>query len=146
MTSDDKTEEYTNRIADLQQKYAEREIEHVETRIQELEKLTFSSLDNLERTMTSQFQSQQKAVEVANQAMQARLAGVNEFRAAMGDQIATYIPRSTAEAKFKEQERRITSLERSLSEFNGRLIGYTAGMGAVVLIISIVSQLLNLGG
>lgn len=113
----------------------DRDIYYLEKRILSLEKL-----------MDAKFDAQKQAVETANAAMQARFESVNEFRAAMGDQAQKFVTRDVVDANFKDLTRRLGSLEERMAGYDGRIIGWSAGSAAVVLVIAIVAQLLNLGG
>lgn len=104
------------------------------------------SIEALERLMDSKFEAQNQAVDAAHVAMQARFESVNEFRATLSDQTKTFVTRAVMDASVNELTRRVNSLENRMAGYDGRILGYSAGSAAVVLIIAIVMQLLNLGG
>jgi len=110
-------------------------------------------LARLEQLVASKMEAQQLAIQKAEVSIRERFAGVNEFRAALSDLTREYVTRAVIEAKFMAQtekiagiDARLTTVLSRLANLDGRIIGYSAGIGMVVLIISIVSQLLNLGG
>lgn len=113
----------------------DKDIRYLERRIDELEKL-----------MDTKFESQERAVDTAQDAMEQRFESVNEFRATLSDQTANFVTREVVDAIVNELSRRVGSLESRMSAYDGRIIGYSAGVGLVVLILSIVAQVLNLGG
>lgn len=86
------------------------------------------------------------AVKKQEDAYNARFEGVNEFRAALDDAVNRAASREYVDAKFGDMERRLNAIESRMANLDGRIVGYSAGVGLVVLIISIVSQLLNVGG
>ena len=67
---------------------------------------------------------------------------MSEFRAALSDQSRTFVTRQ----ELSDIERRINKVENRLSEMDGRVVGWSAGIGLVVLIISITTQFINIGG
>lgn len=86
------------------------------------------------------------AVKKQEDAYNARFEGVNEFRAALDDAVNRAASREYVDAKFSDIERRLNVLESKLANYDGRVLGYSAGVGLVVLIISIATQLINFGG
>lgn len=92
------------------------------------------------------FQAAQKAIEKSEAAYQARFESVNEFRQTLTDQTASFVTREAVDLKIEPIYRRLEKLENDFSRLEGRMVGYSAGFGVVVLIISVVIQLVNFGG
>lgn len=108
------------------------------------------------------------AVDKQEAAYNIRFENLNEWRGTYGDLVNKAVTKVIFDQRMGELERRINdvdlrqskelsdleqrhtrqigSLEQRVSNIDGRILGYSAGVGAVVLIIAIVAQLLNLGG
>jgi hypothetical protein len=89
------------------------------------------------------------ALSTASESMAERLAGMNEFRAQIGQERATYLQRDVYDASYKELIKRIDILEQSRSELVGRLwmLGTVATFLQFVipLIVVLVMKYLSLG-
>jgi hypothetical protein len=118
--------------------------EYIDRLFEEQEKQNIARYTALEKLVLSKFEAMNKAIDKSDKAYDARFLLANEFRQAMSDLTATFITREAESIIHKEQERRMNSVERSISKMDGRTIGYSAGIGLVVLIISIVIQFVNL--
>lgn len=99
----------------------------------------------LEQVIQAKMDAQEKALGVAQATLRDRFASVNEFRAALSDLTNAFEPRAVIDAKFKSLENKMSALEKQQANINGRIIGYSAGIGGMVLVISIVLQLINFG-
>lgn len=115
-------------------------------RVVALEKQTTLLVAGLKELAASQLKAQEIAIEKSAAQYDSRFALANEFRNAMSDLSGTFITKNVVDEKFESGSIRIGLLEQRLANIDGRIIGYSAGIGVVVLIISIVSQLLNIGG
>jgi tetrahydromethanopterin S-methyltransferase subunit G len=71
---------------------------------------------------------------------------VNEWRQTFGDIANKGVTQDMFNTRYDEITRRLNVIEQALANMVGKTLGYSAGVGAVVLIIAIVTQLLNLGG
>ena len=125
------TEQHFTHILDERKRQHDSDIENLRRQITSLEKL-----------VDAKFMAQSEAVLTATVAMNARFESVNEFRAALSDQSRTFVTRQ----ELSDIERRINKVENRLSEMDGRVVGWSAGIGLVVLIISITTQFINIGG
>jgi hypothetical protein len=92
-----------------------------------------------------QFTAVKEAVAKQETATENRFAGVNEFRAQLGDQTRTLMPRLEAEQKFKSLEDKAAQLETRLNSRDargrgmGEIWGYIVGaVGAAALLLSLV--------
>lgn len=113
----------------------DKDIRYLEQRIADLEKL-----------MEAKFEAQQQAVEAAEVITQARFESVNEFRATIAKQVQNFALQESVNTDFQNQSERIGSLEERMAGYDGRIIGWSAGSAAIVLILAIIAQLTNLGG
>lgn len=117
--------------------------EYFERVINEQELRTHERIRALELLIDAKQRALALAVEKQEAAYDARFANVNEFRASLNDAINRAVPREYVDTRLNDMERRIGALESRLANFDGRIIGYSAGIGIVVLIISIVSQFIR---
>jgi hypothetical protein len=101
---------------------------------------------NLRELVDAKQQSLALAVEKQESAYNIRFEGVNEWRQTFGDIANKGVPQDMFNARYDEITRRLNVIEQQLANMVGKTLGYSAGVGAVVLIIAIVTQLLNLGG
>lgn len=73
-----------------------------------------------------------KAVAKAERATDERFRGVNEFRAQLADQTATFIPRMEAEQRIRQNAEKITALDVAVQRLTARIDtgeGRTGGHG-----------------
>jgi len=111
-------------------------------RIRMLEKQVVS----LEQLISARLGAQALAVQKQEAAYNARFESVNEWRATFGDVANSAVSQDVFAARMDETGRRLNVVEQKQASQEGRSAGQTAGMGLVVLILSIVAQLLDLGG
>lgn len=91
-------------------------------------------------------QAQAVAIIKSEDAYNARFASANEFRASLDDMTRQMVTREFVDTRLEGVDHRVGQVENRLSNYDGRILGTSAGIGLVVLIISIVAQLLGLGG
>lgn len=103
-------------------------------------------LARLEQLMEARMMAQATAVMKSEDAYNARFASANEFRASLDDMTRNMVNRDYVDTRFNEHSRRTNAVENRLANYDGRALGYSAGIGIVVLIISIATQLVGLGG
>ena len=134
MTNDVPLKEYIEKRLD------ERYINELE-RIRALE----SKIASLERLMEAKLAGMQIAVTKQERTYDERFEKVNEFRASLSDlsnrQVAQPVFTSFKETTAKDlktQDYRLSSLESRLSGMDGKIIGWSGGVGFVVLIITVV--------
>lgn len=91
-----------------------------------------------DRRYEERFIAQEKATDVALEALNKRFDSVNEFRQTLADQTATFIPRIEAIQRADNNADKITALEKRLNEsvssINSRLdlnAGKSTGMNAI---------------
>lgn len=90
-----------------------------------------------------------EATTVAHKALEHRLDGMNEFRAALGDQSRTMVTRSEMDASLKSLLSDVDSLKESRAELRGKAsqssvtIAYVfAALGALLGVINLVIDLM----
>jgi hypothetical protein len=98
----------------------------------------------LEKAMDLQFRAVKEAVEKSERATELRFQSVNEFRAQLGDQTRTLVPRPEVEQKFKSIDDKLDILAarlntrddkgRGMGEIWGYLIGAIGLIGAIYTI------------
>lgn len=106
------------------------------------------------RTLYEHFSSRladmEKALVAARQDMERRLAGMNEFRAAISDQAKKFVDRNEADVRFRSLEKDIASHASRLDRSEGRGAGLSAGwvvlLGAIGAIGALVAIFLALKG
>jgi chromosome condensin MukBEF ATPase and DNA-binding subunit MukB len=102
-------------------------------------------IKRLQELIDAKMTAQAIALEKSEAAYNARFANANEFRASLEDFSKRSVTRDYVDTRFNALVERISALESRLSNFDGRIIGYSAGIGAVVLIIAIILQFLEIG-
>ena len=118
---------------------ADRDARNLE-RIRALER----DIQRLQELVEARMAAQALALEKSEDAYNARFLAANEFRASLEDFSKRSVTRDYVDTKFESLIERITNVESRLSNIDGRVIGYSAGVGAVVLIIAIVIQIVNI--
>jgi len=94
-----------------------------------------------EKAVAAALAAADRAVSKAELAAGARFDSVNEFRAALTDQTATFIPRAECEQRIATNAEKIDVLAARLDKQEGRSGGLNAGwaiVGSVVLVVSAV--------
>ena len=83
--------------------------ELLETRINGLDRLLSRRMDDADKAIQAALVSAEKAVTKAETASEKRFEGVNEFRQALADQTATFIPRAEYDTAHAALTERVTS-------------------------------------
>ena len=117
--------------------------EYLEQRVTAIETLLDTKIEALrdERQIVTSSQqlalekaqaSTQEAVHQVALTMDHRLEGVNEFRAQLSDQTATFVTREVLDTRMSEIDKRIGSIESALAEQHGAMHEDLGGDGAAV--------------
>jgi len=108
--------------------------ELLETRIDGLDRLLSRRMDDADKAIQAALVSAEKAVTKAEIASEKRFEGVNEFRRALSDQTATFIPRAEYDsahdalsARVNANADRVAALELRLTSRLDRGEGSEAG-------------------
>jgi hypothetical protein len=86
----------------------------------------------------------QKAIERAVDALETRLAGMNEFRQALTDQGASMMPRQEADARLNSLSAQLGELRARLDRGEGKGSGLAAGWGYLVGGLGLVAAVVSL--
>lgn len=89
---------------------------HYDTLLTEYDRRYAARFVASEQAVKDAFAAQEKAISKADTANEKRFESVNEFRAQLGDQQRTFMPRSESEALIKGLSDRLEAGIRSLSE------------------------------
>lgn len=108
------------------------------------------TVDTLKEYVEQRFVAQEKAVTTANEASEKRFDAVNEFRAQLGDQVRTFLPRTEYDARHETLENRVSELTDRLNRSDGQSKGQEitigkiyAGLAAVGGVVTVVVLLAN---
>lgn len=103
------------------------------------------ALSAQEKAVAAALNAAEQAVRKAETAAEKRFDNVNEFRAQLGDQAATLMPRSEATVLLNALGERLTAVERRLNQEMGRGVGREdsravvfAVLGALVAVAALV--------
>lgn len=109
--------------------------------------------DANDRRYEQQFEAADRAVIKAETSAEKRFEGVNEFRAQLGDQQRTLMPRSEVDVIVAGLEGKINALERQFNHQRSESAGVKGGwgyavgvVGFVLLVVSIIGWSLRIGG
>jgi preprotein translocase subunit SecF len=108
--------------------------------------------DAQEKATANAFESAKEAVLKAEAAAKDRFESVNEFRAQLGDQAATFMRRTEAEARMDAGDERLqlqvqanaVALEKLTAVVNQQVVGKALGINAVIAIV--VALIVIIGG
>lgn len=104
---------------------------HLTSRIQSVETILNIRLDGVEKNVDSAYSAADKALTKAEHANEKRFEGVNEFRKALTDQTATFIPRSECELQIKSLNEIISSSVDRISRIESRGLGKAESVSAM---------------
>ncbi len=110
--------EFRSQLADQARTFIPRN--EVEQAVAALKQYTEALVDNNRTTITAAMDAAKEAVAKAEIANERRFASVNEFRAALTDQTATFISRPEYSVQFAAVTDRISALEKVTAEGGGR--------------------------
>lgn len=97
-----------------------------------------------EVAMSAALAAAEKAVLKAEMASERRFEAVNEFRAQLADQAATFIPRIEAEARIARNTDDLAGLASRLDRYEGRTGGVAASWGYLVGAAGVASAVVAL--
>jgi tetrahydromethanopterin S-methyltransferase subunit G len=92
--------------------------------------------------MNAMYKAQQEAISKAEIANEKRFASVNEFRAQLGDQARTFMPRAEVEVILKSLDARIDKIEGRDIERMGQKFGTKEGWLYAVGVIGLIGTIL----
>lgn len=94
--------------------------------------------ENIEKATASALAANKESAHKAELAMEKRFESVNEFRAALGDNNRTLMPRLESEHKHTATAEKINTLEKRLSAMEDRGRGLHQGWIILVAAISVL--------
>lgn len=106
--------------------------------LETLKELIEQRLDSMDKALTAALQATKEAIQKAENANEKRFDGVNEFRAQLGDQARTLMPRSEAEQRFNQLADDILRLKAKDERSTGRAGGISGVVAAIVSGVSIL--------
>lgn len=109
--------------------------EHLTQRLADLDRALSRRMDDADKAVTAALVSAEKAVTKAEAASEKRFEGVNEFRKALSDQTATFIPRTEYDTAHEALAARVTANADRMTALELRLtsrldLGQGADAGA----------------
>jgi hypothetical protein len=107
--------------------------------------ITFRTLiDSQAEKVALALAASDKAVQKAEVANEKRFDSVNEFRAQLTDQAATFMPRHEAEARWNGLAEKIDDLKERLGATVGRSAGLAAGWGYMVASVGLAAAVVGI--
>lgn len=116
--------------------------EHLESRMDEMEKRHLAEMAGLKELMEARFFAQETAVKKSEDAYNSRFALANEFRTAMSDLSATFATRTTVD----EKTQRINEIEKRLARIDGQFATWAVALAVLSFVISVIARFIDLGG
>lgn len=96
--------------------------------------------DELEKRITERASLLERALDKADEQMNKRLEGMNEFRQSMEDQRARLASRELVDTLTGALEKRIRELENWSANVQGRLLVISGVWGLVVMFLSVLAN------
>lgn len=122
-------------------------IDGVADSVQRVEKAAEQHVAQLRREREMVTAAQQEAIAKAEMANEKRFEAVNEFRANLADQTASFMPREVAESKFSELQKQVNvntdRLNQTLGEKAGSVSTVNWVVAAASFMVAVVAVLAN---
>lgn len=116
--------------------------ELLETRINEMDRRFGERFEAADRAVEVGLRVAKEAVDKAEAAQDKRMEAMNEFRAQLADQTATFVPRSELDQHFDQIEKSIDELKQSSQTTAGRREGLSAGWGILIGAVGLIGSLI----
>lgn len=100
--------------------------------LETLKELIEQRLDSMDKALTAALQATKEAIQKAENANEKRFDGVNEFRAQLGDQARTLMPRIEAEQRINQLADEIHQLKAKDERNTGRQGGISALTASII--------------
>jgi len=98
----------------------------------------------LKEYIESRISAIEKAIQIANEGMQVRLAGMNEFRDTLKDQASRFITRDEVDIKLDVIKQQIRLLEISKATLEGKASQSEVNSLKLIAIIGIIISIISL--
>lgn len=127
--------------------YVDRRAEDLRLVIEEMGHMLQAEMDrrvqNQQREMDQRLINQQNGLVAATGAMDARLEGMNEFRAQTNDIMRMMVTQSAFTATITGITDRLTAVEAAIERQRARQAVYAASVGLVVAVVAALSLILG---
>jgi len=107
-------------------------------------RVTQGNFVSLKEHIETRLSAIEKAVEVANTAMQVRLTGMNEFRDTLRDQASRFVTRSELEIKLDSINARLTELAKYRDQMEGKASATQANIATLFSILGLIIAIISL--
>jgi hypothetical protein len=114
--------------------------EHHDAKITALEKQLTLSINSVKDNIAVALAASEKAIGKAELASERRFEGVNEFRATLSDQAATFLPRAEYSVQHKSMADRLDAMEKQRSGSLIQIISACAALAAVISVIVVLTR------
>lgn len=118
---------------------------HLMLEIESLENLCIEKFKHLDEMTKNAVVVQKEALSKAETANEKRFESVNEFRATLSDQTASFIPRAEFLAMHNAVEEKVNNLKDKSNIASGYILGAAAVIGIIVTIGNIAVHFLMKG-
>jgi len=108
------------------------------------EKATSTALAAQEKATAAAFSSSEKAIDKADAAYESRFESVNEFRAQLGDQQRTFMPRAEVELLINAMNGRMGAIEKSVTETSSQKSGAISLWAIIVGVLGAAGIILTI--
>jgi small-conductance mechanosensitive channel len=108
------------------------------------EKATSTALAAQEKATAAAFSSSEKAIDKADAAYESRFESVNEFRAQLGDQQRTFMPRAEVELLMTSINGRMIAIEKALTESTAQKSGAISLWAIIVGVLGAAGIILTI--
>jgi hypothetical protein len=117
---------------------------YLETLIRAANESVTQRFEDRDKAVSAAFAAAKEAVAKAELAAEKRLDSVNEFRAQLSDQTATFIPRAEAEQRFVTTNDKISELAARQDRNEGKSTGISTLWGVIVGAIGLVAAVVTI--
>lgn len=124
--------------------------DYVDIRINDLQKQLEIHVATIQQQLDRRIVDANHATDLAREQMDKRLEGMNEFRQQLNDQTAKFITRDEVQAKqdayiptINEVQRRLSLIENSLANIQGRMWAIGVGFTILTVVINIALHFIH---
>lgn len=107
---------------------------HISDQVKQIETVIMMGTQQVDAA----FAASEKAILKAETATERRFESVNEFRAQLASQTASFMPREVAEARLGEIVTKLEDVQRRLDTTQGRAAGITGSVGLMIAVSGVV--------
>ena len=118
--------------------------EYFTTILIELREDYSGKISQLDIRMAERFNGQDKAIGIANSAMDKRLESMNEFRSQLKDQTGTFLTREAYDARHQILQNQVDDLRLSKAELSGKASQSAVNVSMWIAILGILLSVAGL--